>query len=450
MSALRSRGGGTGGQRPRSSREEALLAFARRYLPAGVRSPTAAPDSALAIKQGKGARVFDLSGNEYVDYLLGSGAAFLGHAHPDIATAVSQQLERGTAYLMVSEPAVYLAEEIVKAVPCAEKVSFHTSGSEATFFALRLARAWTGREKVLKFEGGFHGMNDYALMSNQWTYALSDYPAAVPNSPGIPRVLEEEVLVAPFNDLETTSQLIEKHTDELAAVIVEPLQRTIAPQPGFLEGLREITRGNDILLVFDEVVTGFRLAYGGAQEHYGVTPDLCALGKTISAGLPFSALCGRDDVMSLVDPARLGSGTYVRVTGTFSGNPVVCSAALAALRELKREGTYDRLHAAGRRLIKGLQESLERVGIPAQVSGEPPVFEVWFTRDEIRDFRSTLNADAALHTEFAQLLLERGILKAHEKFFVSIAHTDEDVDLTIDVFAQAAEELARRHPEARA
>jgi glutamate-1-semialdehyde 2,1-aminomutase len=426
-----------------------LLAFARRYLPAGVRSPTASPDSALAIKQGKGARVFDLSGNEYIDYLLGSGAAFLGHAHPDVSAAISQQLERGTAYLMVSEPAVYLAEEIVKAVPCADKVSFHTSGSEATFFALRLARAWTGRDKVLKFEGGYHGMSDYALMSNQWTYALSDYPAAVPNSSGIPRVLDEEVLVAPFNDLATTADIIERHREQLAAVIVEPLQRTIPPASGFLEGLREITRANDILLVFDEIVTGFRLAYGGAQEYYGVTPDLCAVGKAISAGLPFSALCGRDDIMSLVDPARHGSGTYARVTGTFSGNPVVCSAALASLRELKAEGTYERLHAAGRRLVKGLQESLERVGIPAQVAGEPPVFEVWFTREQIRDFRSTLVADAGLGAEFAQLLLERGVLKAHEKFFVSVAHSDEDVDLTIDVFAQAAEELARRHPGAR-
>jgi glutamate-1-semialdehyde 2,1-aminomutase len=430
-------------RRPRSEREDELLQLAG-HLPSSVRSPTFSGKYAMVVREGRGSRIRDWSGNEYIDYLMGSGPLLLGHAHPAVVAAVREQLERGSSYLLSNEPALLLADEIVRAVPCAEKVCFHSSGSESTFFAMRLARAHRQRDKILKFEGGFHGMNDYALMSNQWTRTLRDPPAPVPNSAGIPASVAGEVLVAPFNDVEATCAIIEQHHDDLAGVIVEPLQRTIPPQHGFLLELRKATRHYGIPLIFDEVVTGFRLAYGGAQEYYGVVPDLCALCKGIASGHPISVLCGSEEIMSHADPARQLSSDHVAQTGTFSGNPISCAAALATIRELQKEGVYDALHARGRRLMDGLQELLDEADVPARVSGEPPAFQPWFTEAEIIDFRSLLASDAALNLRFTALLLDRGVLKAHEKFFVSMAHDDEDVALTLEAFAGAVEELANR------
>jgi len=419
------------------------LDLTRRYLPGGVKNATTSPEYAMVIKAGRGSRIEDYSGNEYIDYLLGSGPMLLGHAHPSVVAAVHEHLERGSTYLMVNEPALLLAEEIVQAVPCAEKVCFNSTGSESNFFAMRLARAYRRRDKVLKFEGGFHGMSDYALMGNQWTRVPRDYPSPVPSSAGIPASVEGEVLVAPFNDIENTWAIIEKHHAELAGVIVEPMQRTIPPRKGFLEGLRQVTGQYGIPLIFDEVVTGFRLAYGGAQEYYGVVPDLCVLGKSISGGHPLSVLCGQEEIMSLVDPARQTTGDCVLQTGTFSGNPISCVAGLATLEELSREGAYAKLFATGLRLKSSLQRMFDEARIPAQVTGEAPAFEVWFTDQEITDFRSTLGADVAMHNRFTELLLDRGIVKAHEKFFVSTAHTDEDVEITLEAFASAIDELSR-------
>jgi glutamate-1-semialdehyde 2,1-aminomutase len=427
-------------RKPRSPEEAVLLDKARRYLPAGVRAPTFSADSAFVARDGHGARLRDCSGNEYVDYLLGSGALILGHAHTAVVRAVRAAMDRGSSYLMVNEPAIRLAEEIVRAVPCAEKVCIHSSGSESTFFAMRLARAFRKREKILKFEGAFHGMNDYALMSNQWTRPSGEL-AASPNSAGIPAHVAEEVVVAPFNDTEKTLAVIEKRHDELAAVVVEPMQRTIPPRPGFLEAVREATARHGVLLIFDEMVTGFRLAYGGAQEYYGVIPDLCAVGKSISGGHPISLLCGRADVMACVDPSRIGSGDHVAQTGTFSGNPISCTAALATLAQLRREGMYERLFSTGRVLMQALRDLFDNAGIAAQVSGEPPAFEVWFTDEDIVDFRSTLKQDARRQARFADLLLQHGVLKAHEKFFVSTAHTDEDVEMTLRAFEAAVREM---------
>jgi glutamate-1-semialdehyde 2,1-aminomutase len=320
-------------------------------------------------------------------------------------------------------------------------VCFTSTGAESTLYALRLARAHRRRDKILKFEGGFHGMHDYALMSNQWTRSPRDLPTPIPNSAGIPACIEAEVLIAPFNDTETTAAIIEKYRDALAAVIVEPLQRTIPPAPGFLEELREVTLRYAIPLIFDEVVTGFRLAYGGAQAYYGVVPDLCAVCKGMASGHPISVLCGRRELMAHADPARLASGDHVAQTGTFSGNPISCVAALATLEELRKPGVYETLFAKGRALMEGLRRVLAESGIPAQVTGEPPAFQVWFTGERITDFRSTLRADAAMNARFTELLLDRGIVKAHEKFFVSTAHTDADIAITLEAFASAAQAL---------
>jgi glutamate-1-semialdehyde 2,1-aminomutase len=426
----------------RSPSEADLLERARRLLPAGVRGATLAPATALVAREARGARLTDQSGNAYVDYLLGSGAILLGHAHPAVTAAIDRQLEHGTSFLLVNEPAIRLAEAITRAVPCAEQVSFHCSGSEATLFAMRLARAHRRRDRILKFEGGFHGMSDYALVANQWTRTLPRVPGAVPNSAGIPRAIADTMLVAPFNDAAAAAALIERHHDEIAGVIVEPLQRTVPPAPGFLRALRDVTAHYGIVLVFDEVVTGFRLAPGGAQTYYGVVPDLCALGKSISAGIPFGAVCGRADIMSAADPARLGRGDHVAMTGTYGGGALAVAAALAVLEELGREGAHERLFAAGRRLMDGLERLFAAAAIPARVTGEPPVFEVWFTDREIVDFRSTLAADRARQTRFAELLLERGVLKGHEKFFVSLAHGDAEVEVTLAAFASSIEALS--------
>jgi glutamate-1-semialdehyde 2,1-aminomutase len=428
-------------KKPRSLRERDLLAQSARILPSAVRSASFDPELAMVVDGARGSRIRDCSGNEYIDYLLGSGPMFLGHAHPALLEAARAQLEKGTAYLMVNEPAIRLAEEIVTAVPCAEQVSFHNSGSEATFFAMRLARAHRRRDKVLKFEGAYHGMGDAALMSTQWSRHPAAFPAAAPDSAGIPVRARDDTLVAPFNDIETTAAIIEAHADELACVIVEPLHRTIPPRDGFLDALRRVTSDHAIPLIFDEVVTGFRLSFGGAQAFYGVTPDLCALGKTISGGHPLGVVCGRKEIMSHASPERMVSGGYVRLTGTFSSNPVSCAVALAVIEELKRPGFYAAVEGRGRRLREGLEGLLQAAEIPARVVGEATVFQPWFTEEPVTDHRSALRADARRNLRFVDLLLRRGVVKAHEKFFVSAAHSDEDIAITLDALEGAISAL---------
>ncbi|MBW2215564.1 MAG: aminotransferase class III-fold pyridoxal phosphate-dependent enzyme [Deltaproteobacteria bacterium] len=250
----------------RTQKERELIADAERMFPTSTRCLTFDKDLNFCVAKAKGSHLWDVSGNEYIDYLLGSGPHVLGHAHPAVLEALRTIPENGTSFLIVNENAVALGKKIIEHVPCAEMVSLHSSGSEATFFALRLARVYRKRDKVLKFEGAYHGMHDYAMMSNQWTMGSAPFPQAVPNTHGIPRVLNDEVLIAPFNDLGATAEIISKHQDELAAVIIEPLQRTFEPKPGFLQGVREITANFDIPLIFDEVVTGFRMGLGGAAR----------------------------------------------------------------------------------------------------------------------------------------------------------------------------------------
>ncbi len=428
-------------RKPRSAHEQQLLDRAVALLPACARTPTMSLDAALIVKEGRGSRILDMSGNEYIDYLLGSGPIFLGHAHPAVVAAVQEAVQRGSSHFLPNEPSILLAEEIVKAVPCAERVAFGNTGSDAVFFALRLARAYRKRDKILKFEGGYHGQMDAVMLSNQWTKSPLDYPTPVPNSEGIPKAALADVLVAPFNDIHRAASIIEDHADQLAAVIVEPMQRTIPPRPGFLEGLRDVTRRLDIPLIFDEVVTGFRLSYGGAQEYYGVTPDLCAMGKSLSAGHPLSIVCGTEELMVFAEGVRKITGGYVSLTGTFSGNLISCSVGLAVLKELQREGAYEKLFARGRRLMDAIQASCEKAGIPVQVLGEPPAFEPWFAEEPIFDHRDSLRADPRLGFALTQGLFDRGVLKGHEKFFVSMAHDDADIDQTIEVIEDAVAEM---------
>ena len=417
--------------------EQQLIEKAHRYMPAGSLGNSY---SDIVIREGRGGRVWDVSGNEYVDYLLGSGPMLVGHAHPEVVAAVREQMERGTTFFAGNEHAIRLAEETVKSVPCADKVRFCSSGSEATLYAMRVARAFRRRDKILKFEGGFHGMNDYALMSTR-PAEPSDFPYPIPDSAGIPRSIQDEVLIAPFNDIETTSAIIERHHDELGGVIVEPFQRLIPPKPGFLEDLREVTRHYEVPLIFDEIVTGFRFAYGGAQEFYGVTPDLCTLGKAIAGGFPLTAVAGREELMAHFDPASAEGGGFTPQIGTLSGNPVAAVAGLTTLGILRREGTYERLFDAGRQIKEALSLLLREAEVPAQVVGEAPLFDVFFTDSEVTDYRSGMKADKQMLGRFNRLLLERGILKGESKYYVSTAHTLADINHTVDAFASAVEEL---------
>ena len=416
----------------RNQREQELLAKAAQYLPGSSTGNTNYPDELkFLVREGKGGRVWDVSGNEYIDWLMGSGPMILGHAHPAVTEAVSQAVGRGSTFFTTNEQAVMLAEELVNAVPCAEQVRFTTSGTDACFQAMRVARAFTGKEKVLKFEGGFHGTSDYAMMS-VFASAATEFPQAEANSGGIPRAISDLMLISQFNDLDTTAAIIDAHKGEIAAVIVEPLQRTLAPNPGFLAGLRKLTADAGLLLIFDEVVTGFRLAYGGAQEYYGVTPDLCSVGKIMGGGYPLAATMGRADVMSVYDRAAVSSDDYVDQIGTLNGNPIACAAGLATLAELRKEGVYDRLRDAGGRLRQALTQACENEGFTVQSVGEDAVFDVYFADHAVQNYRDGLAADAATLGKLNAGLLQQRIIKSWpQKFYPSIVHTDQDVDETI-------------------
>lgn len=418
-----------------ADRERTLAETARRVLPGGGFGNIAAD---TVIGHGRGGRVWDVSGNEYVDLLLGSGPMLVGHAHPEVNAAVMEQLGRGSTFFASNEPGILLAQAIVDAVPCAEQVRFASSGTEADAYAMRLARAHRRRPKILKFEGGYHGMSDYGLMS-LWPSVPGNSDRPVPDSAGIPESVRDSVLVCPFNDLDAARRAIHAHRDELAGVIVEPMQRLIPPAPGFLQGLRDATAECGVVLIFDEVVTGFRLAYGGGQAYYGVTPDLCTLGKVIGGGHPLSAIAGRSEIMAHFDRSLVGDAGFTPQIGTLSGNPVAAAAGLATLEILRRPGAYERIFATGRALMAGLERSLSDAGVPALVLGEPPMFDAVFTaRRYVTDHRGTLDADRATSLRFNALARERGVFKSDNKIYVSLAHDERDVADAVGAFAAAA------------
>ncbi len=417
--------------------ETDVFATAQRVLPGGTFGNF---PGEVIIREGKGGRVWDEQGKEYVDFLLGSGPMLVGHAHPEVTEAAQAQIAKGTTFFANNRLGIALAEAIVEAVPCAEQVRFVSTGSEADLYAMRAARAFTRRDKILKFEGGYHGMSDYSLMSLA-PKRSGNFPAPVPDSAGIPKSVRDEVIIAPFNDAEAVADLVREHKSELAGIIVEPFQRIIPPEPGFLAALRKITADNGIPLIFDEVVTGFRLAYGGAQEYYGVVPDLCTLGKVIGGGFPLAAIAGRAEIMAHFDRAKVGDENFLVQIGTLSGNPVAAAAGLATLAILRRPGAYERIHGTGRELMGALGDLLKRAAIAAQICGEPPLFDVVFSAEPVRDYRGTLRGDAELMRRFNALLRERGILKGESKYYISLAHTPEDIAFTVDAWQSAIKEL---------
>ena len=418
--------------------ERELLDTARRVLPGGGFGNVS---HEVIIAEGRAGRVWDVTGREYVDFLLGSGPMILGHAHPEVLEIIQETVAKGTTFFANNEDGIRLAAEIVDAVACAEQVRFVSTGSEADLYAMRLARAHTGRDKILKFEGGYHGMSDYGLMSLSPSLA-GNFPRPIPDSAGIPACVQELVLVAPFNDLDTAVSLIREHKDELAAVIVEPFQRLVPPEPGFLEGLRAVTAETGVLLIFDEVVTGFRFAYGGAQAYYGVTPDICTLGKAIGGGFPLAAIAGSGEIMAHFDKNAVPDNAFMMQIGTLSGNPVAAAAGRKTLEILKRPGTYERIFQTGRALMDGFAEILARAGIEGRIVGAEPMFDVVFTDRDVRDYRSS-RGDPETARRYGTLMREHGVLKGESKYYISAAHTEDDVAFTLDAFAKTIAALGR-------
>lgn len=411
------------------------MARAQHVLPAGGFGNF---DPGIVIASGEGSHVRDEDGNEYIDYLIGSGPMLLGHGHPEVMEAVLEQLPRGMTFFAGNRKGIELAEAIVDAVPCCEQVRFVTSGGEADMYAMRLARAFTGSHRILKFEGGYHGMCAEAQMSLA-PERLVNFPRAVPDSAGIPDSVAEEVLIAPFNDLDAVAALLAEH-DDIAAIIVEPLQRIIPAEPGFLQGLRDLCDAHQILLIFDEIVTGFRLSYGGAQEKHGVIPDICTLGKIIGGGFPIAALGANADIMRHFDQGRVGRDQWLMQLGTLSGNPVAAAAGLKTMEVLRREGTYERLRGIGRDLQEMQRSALMKAGIPHRICGDETLFDVFFTDNVCRDYRSARHDDPQRNRLYNEVLRQHGILKSPAKLYPSLAVTGSDLAHTrvaVDVAVNA-------------
>ncbi|WP_305987794.1 aspartate aminotransferase family protein [Roseibium sp. MMSF_3544] len=394
-------------------------------------------DPGVIIRNGKGARVWDEDGNEFIDYLIGSGPMILGHGDPEVLETVQEHLADGMTFFANNARGIELAEVLVDAVPCAEQVRYVSTGGEADMYAMRLARAYTGRDKILKFEGGYHGMSGEALMSLA-PGKLINFPQAVPDSAGIPEAVRDNMLIAPFNDADFVASLIEEHAGEIACVIVEPLQRLIPPAPGFLQALRDLTSKHGIILIFDEVVTGFRFAYGGAQEYYGVTPDLCTLGKIIGGGFPLAAIAGKKEIMDHFDKAIVGEKGFTYQVGTLSGNPVASVAGLKTLEILKRPGSYQTIRANGERLMAAFRTHLNAAGVPYQIVGEPFLFDVAFTDKPVENYRDMFNADSGRAKSFNRSLRSSGILKPDSKLYAHLALTEADLVQTEAALEAAA------------
>ena len=417
--------------------QDEWIAKAKDVLPAGGFGNF---DHSIIISRGQGSHVWDEDGCEYIDYLIGSGPMLVGHGHPEVLEAVLQQLPQGMTFFANNARGIELAHAICEAVPCCEQVRFVTSGGEADMYALRLARAYTGKTKILKFEGGYHGMSAEAQMSLAPAHAVN-FPQAVPDSAGIPASVSDEMLIAPFNDLAAVETLLSEH-DDIAAIIAEPLQRIIPPQPGFLAGLRALCDKHHVLLIFDEIVTGFRLAYGGAQERYGVIPDICTLGKIIGGGFPLAALGASAEIMQHFDKAVVGGDKWLMQLGTLSGNPVASVAGLKTMEILRRPGQYETLRRTGKRLQDMQSERLHNAGIAHQIVGDETLFDVLFTDNKCTDYRSTKHNQPARAALYNQTLRKQGILKSPSKLYPSLAITEADLAQTDEAVAAAVNALS--------
>lgn len=422
-------------QRPLS---QDIFRRATEVLVGGVNSPVrafrAVGGDPIIVDHAAGARLWDADGNEYLDYVCSWGALILGHAHPKVVQAISDQARRGTSYGMPTELEVELAARIRAALPSCEKIRFVSSGTEATMSAVRLARAATGRDLIIKFDGCYHGHSDSFLSEAGSGMATLGIAAC----PGVPQALAALTLSAPFNDGAAVEKLFDQHRDKIAAVIIEPIAANmgvVPPAAGFLKHLRDLTRRGGALLIFDEVITGFRVCYGGAQTMFGITPDLTTLGKIIGGGLPAAAYGGRRDLMDRVAP--LGP---VYQAGTLSGNPLAMSAGIATLDLLAAPGFYESLDARAKRLEDGIGAVLRETGAPAISARAGSLLTLFFSRQPVQDYAGAKKCDTQRFAVFFRALLDRGIFIAPSQFealFVSAAHSDADIDRTLAAFSNS-------------
>jgi glutamate-1-semialdehyde 2,1-aminomutase len=418
-----------------------LFKKAQELIPGGVNSPVrafkAVGGNPLFIQRAKGSKIYDVDGNEYIDYVLSWGPLILGHAHPDIVKALKKATERGTSYGAPTQLEIELAELVLKTYPSMDMVRMVNSGTEATMSAIRVARGFTGRDKTIKFEGCYHGHADGLLVragSGATTFG-------VPDSPGVPKSYAQETITLPFNDVEALKNVINEEWKSIACVIIEPVVGNIGcvlPVPGFLETLRELTKKNGIILIFDEVMTGFRVSFGGAQAYYGIKPDMTCLGKVIGGGLPVGAYGGRKDIMSMVSP--LGP---VYQAGTLSGNPLAMTAGIETIKILSKGKTYKKLEYIAGLLEKGLIDAAEMAGVKTKFYRAGTMFCTYFTETDVIDYKTAKTSDTSKFSMFFSGILKKGINLAPSQFeagFISLAHTEKDVEKTVRAAYEAFKE----------
>ncbi len=423
-------------------RSASLFERAEKVIPGGVNSPVrafrAVGGDPVFIRRAGGARVYDCDGNSYVDYLSSWGPLILGHAHPAVVEAITRAAADGTSYGLPTEREVEMAEILVSAFPAMDQVRLVSSGTEATMSALRLARAFTGRDGIVKFEGGYHGHGD-ALLAKAGS-GLATF--GIPGSPGVPRVFAELTATLPYNDEEAVRAFLESRGDTVAAVIVEPVagnMGVVPPAPGFLESLRDLTAAKGIVLIFDEVITGFRLAFGGCQTLSGIAPDLTCLGKIVGGGLPVGAFGGKREIMEMLAPAG-----PVYQAGTLSGNPLAVAAGLAVLKILKEKNPYEDLERKTAGLCGDLSRIFEEGGIPVAVNRVGSMFTIFFQPGDVRDFATASQSDTARFSRFFRAMAANGVLFPPSQFeaaFLSTAHGTEETDRTLEACRRAVKTL---------
>jgi len=415
-----------------------LFEAAKRVIPGGVNSPVrafrAVGEQPLFIERAQGPYLFDVDGNRYVDYVLSWGPLILGHAYPAVAEVLKEAVERGTSYGAPTAQETELAELVIEAMPAVEMVRFVNSGTEATMSALRLARAYTGRDKVLKFEGCYHGHADLLLVKAGSGVAT----LGLPDSPGVPAGTVQDTMTAPFNDLEAVEQTFAAQGEQIAAVIVEPVggnMGVVPPAPDFLPGLRRITAEHGALLILDEVMTGFRVAYGGAQELYGIEPDLTTLGKVIGGGLPVGAYAGKRKFMETVAPA----GPMYQA-GTLSGNPLAMTAGIETLKVLREPGAFEEIEDKATQLTEGIGKAAQEAAVPVFQTRVGTMFSTFFTPGPVTDYETARGADTERFGRFFQAMLERGVYLAPSQFeagFMSLVHSEADIEQTVEAAGEA-------------
>jgi len=439
----------TGEKMKKTEISEKLYQKCCQYLSGGVGSQVrSAAEPILFFTHGKGSKLYDVDGNEYIDYLLGYGPCILGYNHPTLTKFLKEQIEKGFQFGSETEDTIKLCKKLTKIIPCADTVKLGSTGSDAVHGALRVARAYTGKNKIIKFEGHYHGWLDSVYVSHipdslQY-WGLKNNPRKLLESAGQPESVLQDLIILPWNDLDILEKTVKERHFEIAAVITEPIMANlglIMPEKGYLEGLREITKKYDVLLIFDEVITGFRVALGGAQEYFGITPDISTFGKAVGGGVPLGGYGGRKDIMELVAKKKCVEG------GTYNTNSLAVSAGLAVLSELEKKGTYENLNNLGKGLMNGMRKLTEQYNIPLEVQGPGEMFGIRFSGEKATDAREAVETShSGIYPKFRRLLLEKGVhIFPTEKgeFYISTVHIEEDIDKTLNTIDYAMKKLKK-------